>query len=76
MKMICALDAMLFLSSQAEFAAPANATGKADSHKATELNVIRATRAYSDNTSNTFMTSNMRKFDLCYRSPIRFHSRS
>lgn len=40
MKMICALNAVLFLSSQAKLAASAHAAGETNTYKTPELDII------------------------------------
>jgi hypothetical protein len=63
-QMIRALDAMLFLASQTEAAAPADATGKPDADICADLDVFVHPGAQGDDTANALMASYVREFDV------------
>lgn len=76
MKMVCTLDAMLFLASKAELAAAADPTSKSNTDIPTDFEFIPASLPKSDDAPDTFVSTNMGKLDFRYWTSIWSGSRA
>lgn len=70
MQVVCALDAVLLPTGKTEVAATTDTTHKANANKHALFDVISAARANGNNSTNTFVTTDVGEFDLCNRVAV------
>ena len=70
MQVVCALDAVLLSTGKTEVAATTDTTHEANANKYALFDVIATARTNGNNSTDTFVTTDVREFDLCNRVAI------
>lgn len=73
MQMIGTLNTMLFLTSQAELAAPTNSTSKSHADQTADLYVVGAAGPDGNDAPDTFVAADVWEFDFCNGRSVTAH---